>query len=229
MLRSGPYDQVSRTQQENLRNLAKNYGATLRSIVGSCLFLRLWSSFNHKDRRASLSRLGCDWPNSVRIAAAFLSMNKSALLSTILTCLRAELSASLQAARGTIAAATDGDSKAENKYDTRNLEASYLARGQSFRVAELRSAVEAFEALEVRLPATGKVAGLGSLVRLQTPSEEIYYFIGPAAGGTEVKHEQQEVLVTTPSSPLGEQLIGRKAGAIFELRAGWKVTVRSVE
>ena len=155
-------------------------------------------------------------------------MNRSALITTILLHLRAELAVSLQAARATIAAATDGDSKAENKYDTRNLEASYLARGQAFRVAELQEAVSAFEDLEVHPPAVTMTVKLGSLVKLQTPSETLFYFIGPAAGGTEITHDGAEILVTTPASPLGLKLMGCKAGDQFDLRPGWRAGVLQI-
>ena len=155
-------------------------------------------------------------------------MNRSSLISALLTHLRSEWAASLQAARATAAAATDADSKAENKYDTRNLEASYLARGQAFRVAELQEAVSAFEDLEVHPPLLGKTVRIGSMVKLQTPSEILFYFIGPAAGGTEIMHEGQEILVTTPASPLGKKLMGCKAGDQFDLRPGWRARVLEI-
>lgn len=155
-------------------------------------------------------------------------MNRTALISALLNHLRSELAASLQAARATAAAATDADSKAENKYDTRNLEASYLARGQGFRVAELQKAVSAFEDLEVHPPVVGKTVRPGSVVKLQTPTEVLFYLLGPAAGGTGIMHEDQEILVTTPASPLGEKLMGCKAGDQFDLRPGWRAKVLEI-
>ena len=156
------------------------------------------------------------------------TVNKHSLLETIISHLQAELTFSLNAARATVAAATDGDSKAENKYDTRNLEASYLARGQAFRVAELKEALAEFEACMTRDFAPDQPINQGALVRLKTKHEEMIYFIGPAAGGTQVMHEGQEVLVTTISSPLGKQLLKKRAGDSFELQPGNKVTVLSV-
>ena len=46
------------------------------------------------------------------------------------------------------------------------------------------------------------------------------YFIGPKAGGTEVKHEGREILVITPQSPLGERLRGKKSGDRLQLDFG---------
>ena len=36
------------------------------------------------------------------------------------------------------------------------------------------------------------------------------YFIGPTAGGTEVEVASTEILIITPESPLGSQLMGLK-------------------
>jgi len=150
-------------------------------------------------------------------------VNKQAILTLILDSLRAELDTCLNAAKAASAAATDPDSKAENKYDTRSLEASYLARGQAQRVGELQEAVHAFESLNPRRFEVGDAAALGALVGLKTDAEESFYFLGPAAGGTEVQHEGREVLVITPASPLGQKLMGRKLGDKVPMPVGQAV------
>ncbi len=152
-------------------------------------------------------------------------MNKQDLLQQITAALRAELDTCLNAARASSAAATDPDSKAENKYDTRSLEASYLARGQAFRVTELQEALHAFETLSPRRFEPGDAIGLGALVILQGGDGESFYLLGPAAGGTEVNCEGTEVLVITPASPLGQNLMGRRVGDKARLPGGeMKVT-----
>ena len=92
-------------------------------------------------------------------------MNKGDLLRKITTHLRDALAAGTQAARATSDAATDPDSKAENKYDTRNLEASYLARGQAFRVAETMEALREFESLTAMAFGPGRAIAEGALGR----------------------------------------------------------------
>ena len=62
---------------------------------------------------------------------------KSELYELIRSELRVRLGRLTQAALDAHAAATDPGSKAEGKYDTRSLEASYLARGQAQQVAEM--------------------------------------------------------------------------------------------
>ncbi len=138
------------------------------------------------------------------------------MLEQILAVLQAELASLTQAAQGSYAAATDPDSRAENKYDTRTLEASYVARGQARRVMELQEAVQAFTSLSVAPVAT--TIQLGSLVTLQAPWGEEHVFLGPFAGGTEVRLDGEEIVVITPASALGQKLVGRQIGDTIQLR-----------
>ena len=140
------------------------------------------------------------------------TVNKQRILEKIIAFLTAELAELTSAANASFAAATDPDSKAENKYDTRSLEASYVARGQSQRVAELQEAVRTFKAMSgTSFPDAAPIT-IGSLVSLQTNDGTSHYFIAPHAGGTEVGHEGQEVFVITPASPLGQRLMGKAKG-----------------
>jgi transcription elongation GreA/GreB family factor len=153
-------------------------------------------------------------------------MTSSSVLQAILTHLTAELEALTRAAKDSYSAATDPDSRAENKYDTRTLEASYVARGQAVRVADMTLALEQFRALEGM--ARSEVARLGSLVRLETPKETMHCFIGPAAGGTQVQVGCDTVDVVTPASPLGQKLLQKLTGDKVLLSPGYEAVVRAV-
>lgn len=144
-------------------------------------------------------------------------MNKRALIKKIVSRLREELEIYFRAARASRTEATHEQSKAENKYDTRGLEASYLARGQSRQAAEIQGAIAAFEKLDARTFEAEPV-DVGAFVELELDGEKAAYFIGPRAGGTEVIHDKREVLVITPESPLGQQLMGRKQGEVLKLK-----------
>ena len=144
-------------------------------------------------------------------------MNKRALIKKILAQLTGELEVYFRAANAAHAEATHEQNKAENKYDTRGLEASYLAHGQSKQALETKAAIAAFETLEVRKFRTGEPIDMGALVELELQDERTLYFIGPKAGGTEVIHDGREILVITPRSPLGEQLQGKKPGDHLQL------------
>lgn len=139
-------------------------------------------------------------------------MSKRALIQKIIAQLTGELGIYFRAAQNSRAEATHEQSKADNKYDTRGLEASYLARGQSKQAAELEATIAEFEKLEARKFAVGEGISIGALVELRTDGETSFYFIGPRAGGTEVTHDKKEILVITPQSPLGAQLMEKKQG-----------------
>ncbi len=147
-------------------------------------------------------------------------MNKSALVKKIVAELTAGLELYTKAARTSRDEATHEQNKAENKYDTRGLEASYLARGQSKQITEMELAIEQFEKLIVRDFGAQDPVDLGAFVELEGKGEHSYYFIGPRAGGTEIVHLKKEILVITPQSPLGQQLVGKKQGDRLQMDIG---------
>jgi transcription elongation GreA/GreB family factor len=147
-------------------------------------------------------------------------MNKRAVLKKIIARLTGELEVYFRAAEYARAEATHEQNKAENKYDTRGLEASYLARGQSKQAAEIEAAIVEFEKLGAKKFAPGDAIGIGALVELEQLGERNFYFLGPRAGGTEIEHDRKEILVITLQSPLGDQLAGKKPGDTFSLKLG---------
>jgi transcription elongation GreA/GreB family factor len=147
-------------------------------------------------------------------------MNKRVIIQKITAKLAGELEIYFRAAQFSRAEATHESNKAENKYDTRGLEASYLARGQSRQAAELEAAIAEYQKLGVKKFAAGDAINLGALVELEQLGEKSFYFLGPRAGGTEIIHDKKEILVITPQSPLGEQLAGRKSGETVPLKLG---------
>jgi transcription elongation GreA/GreB family factor len=150
-------------------------------------------------------------------------MNKPEIFAAILRHLQAEVTRLTEAAMSTHAEATHEENKAEDKYDTRGLEASYLAHGQSKAAEEAAQAVAQFQALPLRNFGPADPVSLGALVTIESKGETCY-FIGPRAGGTEVKHDGIEVMVITPQSPLGRQLLGRRQGDRLMLDLGGRKT-----
>jgi hypothetical protein len=142
---------------------------------------------------------------------------KTAIAAKITAVLSQELEGYTRAAKAAQAAATDPDSKAENKYDTRNLEASYLARGVAFRVVETQAALAEWEALPPQDFSAMLPVAVGALIVLESAQGPAGYFMGPGGGGVSVEHEGLEITVITPASPLGKQLLKRREGEIFLL------------
>jgi transcription elongation GreA/GreB family factor len=139
-------------------------------------------------------------------------MDKSALVKQIIAALSENLAALDKAARASHAEATHESSKAENKYDTRGLEAAYLAGGQARQARELADAIELYEKLPIRDFSKTDLIDLTALVELETNGERSFYFIGPKSGGLEIMFQRKEIMVITPQSPLGTALIGKKSG-----------------
>jgi Transcription elongation factor, GreA/GreB, C-term len=148
------------------------------------------------------------------------TVKKTALIQKIIARLDADLELYAKSARAAHAEATHEQSRAENKYDTRGLEASYLAHGQSRQAAETLQAREEFAALKVRDFAPGDPIDLGAVVEMDGSNPPGLYFIGPRAGGTEIVHQKKKLLVITPQSPLGSQLLGHKQGERVSVEIG---------
>ena len=142
-------------------------------------------------------------------------MNKRSLVKKIITELRAELESYSRAARSAQAEATHEQNKAENKYDTRGLEAAYLAGAQSRQAVETQNAIESFEKLLLREFGASESIDLSALVEVRTGGERSCFFVGPCKGGLEIKQNGKEVVVLTPQAPLGAELVGRKTGDRF--------------
>lgn len=139
-------------------------------------------------------------------------VKKSDLLKLIIAGLVEHLEVLEKAARASHAEATHESSRAENKYDTRGLEAAYLAGGQAKQIRELLGAIKTYESLAVKDFAEGAAIDMSALVELQMGREKYFYFIGPRNGGLEIVHEKTEIAVLTPQSPLGQMLMGKRAG-----------------
>ena len=141
---------------------------------------------------------------------------KSGLLEQIRTDLRERLGRLSKAALEAHAAATDPDCKAEGKYDTRSLEASYLAAGQARQVAEAAAAVRLFEGLALPDFGIEDRIDAGALVEVDLAGETGYFLLAPGAGGMLVTHAGCEITLLTPASGLYQKLLGLRVGDMLD-------------
>lgn len=146
-------------------------------------------------------------------------MNKKLLLAALITRLQEEFSAVQASAAAACEAATHEESKAEDQHDTRGLEASYLAGAQAGRAADLQRLISAFR--QTDLPDFGPQDPIapGAIVELEQGKLKTFCLVVPQGGGLSVPFEGKTLQVVTPQSPLGEELIGRRTGAEFEVEA----------
>lgn len=140
-------------------------------------------------------------------------MQKAQAIDALKQACRHELAAIEQASAAARDETTNAETKQESKYDTRAIEASYLARGQAVRVAALRQLTSWFELLQAR-PCTE--IQVGALFQLEGSAD--WLFMAPV-GGSGAEVSGQRIKVISPVSPLGK--------ALSELESGDEVTLSS--
>lgn len=151
---------------------------------------------------------------------------KAELLDKIRNEFRTRLERVSQAALDAHAAATDPGSKAEGKYDTRSLEASYLAAGQARQVDELAEAVRIFESFEPPAFGPGDDIDAGALVEVELAAGPQWFLLAPVGGGLEISLGGREITLLTPDSPLYQKLSGLRAGDSLDAPPLTVLTVR---
>ncbi|MEM9160369.1 MAG: transcription elongation factor GreAB [Verrucomicrobiota bacterium] len=139
-------------------------------------------------------------------------MTKEELLKEIIRQLEAELEHATQVATETAESATDDESRQEGKYDTRGLEASYVASAQANFVKDLRESLAALNSLHLRPFTSSDPIAISALVTTLSSTGREQFFIAPAHGGLEIETETGPIMLITPHSPLGADLIGKIAG-----------------
>ena len=144
-------------------------------------------------------------------------ISKSAIVRQIIEKLGEEVANLAQASRAMHADASDEQNKAEDQYDTRGLETAYLASSQARVATETEQALAAYQSLKLQKFSKTDPIDLTALVELDSGRERTYYFLGPKGGGIEVRDKKTEILVITPESPLGQQLVGKKTGDSIKL------------
>ena len=147
-------------------------------------------------------------------------ISKPVIVKRIVAQLGEELETLASASRAMHADASDEQNKAEDQYDTRGLETAYLASSQARQATATEEALAAYQTLKLAKFTAKSPIGLTALIELESHGERMWYFLGPKGGGIEIK----DVLVITPESPIGHELMGRKTGEQFKFHAqGYKI------
>ena len=136
-------------------------------------------------------------------------------IEALLSTLQEELAAVERVAAMARDEATNSETKAEGKYDTRATEASYLARGQAQRIAALRQLESWYSRLDPDRELDEARVCLGALICLQGEREE-WVFLA-LSGGAQVTMDGHRIRVISKSSPLGEALEDLEAGEGLEV------------
>jgi len=139
-------------------------------------------------------------------------MDKQKIINHLIEILEQEYALLKQAALATYDAATNEESKPENQYDTRALEASYLAGAQAQRLEEVESLIFLLKGLTPRRFGPTDKIETTALVQLAMKSQKSWVFVLNKGGGIKMQWEGQSIQVVTPHSPLGEALMGLSVG-----------------
>lgn len=142
-------------------------------------------------------------------------ISKTSIIKQIIAQLGEELETLAGASRRMHADASDEQNKAEDQYDTRGLETAYIASSQARQATATEEALAAYQTLKLTKFAAKTPIDLTALVELESRGDHLWYFVGPKGGGIEVG----EILVITPESPIGAELMGKKAGDRFKFRS----------
>ena len=147
-----------------------------------------------------------------------VNMNKDLIIQAIIDRLIFDRQLLIQAASSAHQAATDPENLPDNKHETLALEASYLAQGQANRAQEITQAIELYQKLSVRhFTATDQVFLTAFMVIESSKGMRRSIFLGPAAGGLKFELNDAKVVVITPDSPLGKDLLGKEIGDVVEI------------
>ena len=145
-------------------------------------------------------------------------IDKKKLREKILSRLQDDYELQLQAAKAAHEAATHEECIPDNKYATLGLEASYIAQGQANRAQEILREQQQFRQMVLASFSADDVIRMSAVVELlDDEGQDRHVFIAPAAGGLEVEIAAVRVMVITPVSPLGRELIGKHCGDRVDL------------
>lgn len=142
---------------------------------------------------------------------------KEKILTQLKLNLQTDLECAIQAYETAHNLVTDEQLKSEGKYDTRAIEAGYLAGAQKRRKEELEHEIALLE--EISLEHTGQSVCVGSLAQVEYNQMKRWYFVSSTSGGTMLNIDGTGILVISAFSPLGSEMIGLTQGDSFELEA----------
>ena len=138
-------------------------------------------------------------------------LNKADVIAALLTSLERQLEGARTLVDHAQQSATHEEARAEDKYDTRGLEMSYVAAGASDRIEVLRKALSQYHFWQPP-PADPEAIRPGALVELRDGEATMTVFVAPYGEGDKVEVHGHVVHVVTLKAPLGRALLRRGEG-----------------
>ena len=113
--------------------------------------------------------------------------------------------------------ATGEESRSESKWDTRAIEAGYLAGAQQARLNELEQELQLLQEMDLREIKNDEVI-IGAIIELEYNEQTRKYFLSPTSGGTLLNINNEAIMVISVFSPIGREALGLSCGDTFEIQ-----------
>lgn len=144
-------------------------------------------------------------------------IDKTHLFNQVLQILEDKLKLLVDAAFEAKEASTNEEAKAENKYDTRGLEASYLASGQARRAKELQEQIYLLNKVQIKDFSESEKVGISAIVTILVDEEQKKLLFVLPSGGVDVVIDGRKFQTITIDSPIGQNIHEQEVGHEFEL------------
>ncbi|MBQ96545.1 MAG: hypothetical protein CMP30_00955 [Roseibacillus sp.] len=143
-------------------------------------------------------------------------MSKSRIIRDVCSLLENQLAIMQAAAAEARHNATGEETKSEGKYDTRAIEASYLAGAQSAQAEKIATAIGILQRFDPSPCQDGEPIRSGTLVEAEHGGTIVFYLLAPGGGGSTVEHEGFDCTVLTPEAALYQSLLGAQPGDLLD-------------
>ena len=150
----------------------------------------------------------------------FESKHKHDIKALVLHQLKDQQAVLSKAVQTAAEATTHAEAKQEGKYDTRAIEASYLAGAQAERLADLDQKIAKLERLAVVGNESERIKVTSLVCIDDEESGKRWYMILPGAAGINVSLQSINITILSPESKLGTELLGKIPGEEVELAVG---------
>lgn len=138
----------------------------------------------------------------------------------VISQLKAQFETKISALKSALADSEEGasgdETKSEGKYDTRAVEAAYLAEAQAEQLALAEEDEAIFKRFEAPAHDLSDEISMGALVETDSDGEIAFFYLAPTGGGMIIDFLGCELTVVTPESRLYQSLIGKKMGDTLE-------------
>lgn len=117
--------------------------------------------------------------------------------------------------------ASEEELKSDGKYDTRSIEAGYLAGALQVRATELEQELALLG--EISFEFDHDQLSIGSLAEIELNQNKRHYFISSTSGGSLISIDDCPILVISAFSPIAAAAIGLSVGETFEVEINAQV------